>query len=212
VLHVAAGLGPALFLAIATVEGFVRDGYDPVAEPVSALALGPRGWIQALNFVVLTASLSSFAAVLRQTLRGGAASFVAPMVLVLMALGAAIAGAFPMDARGAPPTIGGRLHLAGGLLVFPLMPIVPLAVARRFRRDARWRSYHAYTLTTGLLILATIVCFLLWVGPPEAPRIHHGVAGLIQRIQLLPFFAWIALVTLRAYRLPAVATETAAAP
>ncbi len=33
-------------------EGAVRDGYRPLRHPVSSLALGPRGWIQAGNFAV----------------------------------------------------------------------------------------------------------------------------------------------------------------
>lgn len=202
VLHVVAGIGPLLFLAIATALGFLRAGYDPLAEPISSLALGRRGWIQELNFAVLAVSFLSLAAVLRLQLREGAAAFVAPGVLVIMAIGVAIAGAFPMDAPGAPPTTAGRLHLVGGLLVFPWMPIVPLVVARRFRRDAYWRPYHAYTLATGLLCLATIAFFLLFVGPPEAPRVYSGVRGLVQRLQLVPFFAWIALVTRRAHGAP----------
>jgi len=34
------------------VEGAARDGYRPLRHPVSPLALGPRGWIQAANFAV----------------------------------------------------------------------------------------------------------------------------------------------------------------
>jgi hypothetical protein len=147
-------------------------------------------------------SFLSFAVVLRSHLREGAAAVVAPGVLVIMAFGVALAGAFPMDAPGAPVTMAGRLHLLGGLLVFPWMPIVPLVVVRRFSRDAYWRPYHIPTLVTGLVCLATIGFFLLFVGPPEAPRIHSGVRGLVQRAQLVPFFAWIALVTLRAHRAP----------
>jgi len=79
------------------------------------------------------------------------------------------------------------------------MPIVPLVVARRFRRDAHWRPYHAYTLATGLLCLATIVFFLLFVGPPGTPRVYSAVGGLVQRLQLAPFFARTALVSRRAY-------------
>jgi hypothetical protein len=40
--------GP-LFVAIFTVEGAKREGYDPVRETVSALALGKRGWTQRIT-------------------------------------------------------------------------------------------------------------------------------------------------------------------
>jgi hypothetical protein len=194
IFHGVAGIGPLLFFAIATAEGFLRAGYDPIAQPISALALGPRGWIQEVNFALLAASLFSFAAVLRTELRPGKASVVGPGVFVIMTIGIVMAGIFTMDAPGAAPTLAGQLHIVGGFLFFPWMPVVLLLVARRFRRDARWRSHFTYTLVTGLVCLATITFFLIFVGPPPAPRPLSALAGLVQRLQLLPFFTWMTIV------------------
>jgi hypothetical protein len=200
ILHGVAGIGPLLFFAIATAEGFLRAGYDPIAQPISALALGPRGWIQEVNFALLAASLFSFATVLRTALRPGRASVAGPGVFVLMTIGIAMAGMFTMDAPGATPTFAGQLHMVGGFLFFPWMPLVLLLVARRCRRDARWRPYFTYTLATGLACLAIIIFFLLLVGPPPWPRPLSALAGLVQRLQLLPFFTWMAIVAHVAYR------------
>jgi hypothetical protein len=195
VLAGVAAVGPLLFFAIATIEGFVRAEYDAIAQPISALALGPRGWVQEVNFAVLAVSFGACAAVLREQLRDGTAAVAGPAIFALMTIGVTLAGLFPMDAVGTGPTLAGRLHTAGGFLVFPWMPVVLLALAWRFRRDARWRPYFAYTLGTGLLSLATIGLFLAFVGPPgSSPRVLSGLAGLVQRLQLVPFFAWIAVV------------------
>ena len=202
VLHVMAGAGPLLFLTVATGLGFFRAGYDPIAQPISALGVGPQGWMQGLNFALLTVSLLSFAAVLKKQLAHGVSSIAGPGIILVMALGVALAGIFPMDAPGAQPTLVGRLHTLGGFLVFPWMPMAVLLVARRFRRDARWRSHFAFTLAIGLFCLAVIVFFLAFAGPPGTPpRFATPFAGLIQRIQLLPFFIWIALISREAYRL-----------
>jgi hypothetical protein len=203
-----ASVGPLLFFAVATLEGFLRAGYDPIAQPISALALGPRGWIQEANFVLLAASFFSFAVVLRTEFRKGAASIAAPGVFVLMTTGVSLALVFPMDALGATPTLVGRLHTAGGFLVFPWMPVASFLVARRFRHDPRWQPYFAYTLTTGLFCLATIIFFLLFVGPPPAPRPLAGLLGLVQRVQILPFFTWISIIAHRTYREPTIASAT----
>ena len=197
--HWIAGVGPLLFFAVATAEGFLRGGYDPIAEPISALALGPRGWIQELNFALLAASFVSFAFVLRAEFRQGAASIAGPAVLLLMTVGVGLAAAFPMDATGAAPTLVGRLHVVGGFLVFPWMPVVLLIAAARFRRDASWRPYFGYTLATALLSAATITFFLLFVGPAGVPRPLSEFTGLVQRVQIVPFFVWIAIVAHRAY-------------
>src|SRR5688500_12675886 len=34
VTHVVAGVGPLLFFGVATAEGFLRAGYDPIALPI----------------------------------------------------------------------------------------------------------------------------------------------------------------------------------
>jgi Protein of unknown function (DUF998) len=200
IIHAVAGIGPLLFLAIATIEGFLRAGYDPIAQPISALAIGPRGFIQEVNFALLAASLFSFAAVLRNALRPGPASVAAPGVFAVMTIGIVMAGIFTMDAQGAAPTLVGQLHTMGGFLFFPWMPVVLLLVARRFRRDARWRPYFTYTLVTGLACLAIITFFLIFVGPPPAPRPLSALGGLVQRLQLLPFFTWMAIIAHVAYR------------
>jgi hypothetical protein len=57
--------GPA-FVAVFLAEGAARDGYRPLRHPVSSLALGPRGWIQAGNIITGFAWLSArFARALR---------------------------------------------------------------------------------------------------------------------------------------------------
>lgn len=201
VFHGFAGVGPLLFFAIATVEGTLRSGYDPIRQPISALALGPRGWVQELNFALLAASFFAFAWVARTQLQRGAASVAAPAVFVVMTIGVALAGAFPMDATGAPPTLAGRLHELAGFLVFPWMPVALLLLARQFRRDADWQPYFKYTLATGLFCLVTIVFFLIFVGPPSSsPRVASELRGLVQRFMLIPFFTWMALVARRSYR------------
>jgi hypothetical protein len=191
-LQSASVLGPLLFFTIASLEGALRAGYDPIAQPISALALGPRGWIQQVNFAVLAISLLSFALTLRAPLRDGPAAFAGPALFGQMAIAATLA-LFRMDPPGVPATLAGNLHTLGGFLFFPWMPVVFLLVARRFRRDARFRAYFSYTVATGLFCLATMIFFFVFVGVPGVSRLS-AYAGLVQRVQLLPFLVWIALI------------------
>lgn len=200
VLYAIAGVGPLIFLAVASAEGLLRSDYDPMAEPISALAVGPRGWVQEVNFVLLAVAFLAFAIVLRNAFRGGKASLAAPALFTVMTLGVVVAAAFPMDAPHVSPTDVGRLHDVGGFLVFPVLPIVVLLVARRFRHDPVFHPYFKYTLATGFFCLALVIFFLLFVGPPTAPpRLASEFRGLVQRILLVPFFTWMALVARRAY-------------
>ena len=56
-------LGPALFTSVFLVlEAVLGDGYDRMAEIVSALEATSYGWIQQLNFVVFGILTLAFAA------------------------------------------------------------------------------------------------------------------------------------------------------
>ena len=178
---------------MASIEGLVRAGYHPIAQPISALALGPRGWIQQANFALLALSLAAFGVTLRRRLRDGVASFAGPAIFGLMTIGITLAGTFTMDPPGAPQTAAGRLHTLGGFLFFPWMPVVLLLVARRFRHDDRFRPYFKYTLATALFCLATMIYFFAFVGVPGVSSRLSELAGLVQRLQLLPFLTWMAV-------------------
>jgi hypothetical protein len=44
-------VGPILFTVVFLAqEALRRDEFSPVAEPISALEVGPIGWVQQLNY------------------------------------------------------------------------------------------------------------------------------------------------------------------
>jgi len=49
-------LGPALFVGVFTLEGWLRPGYAPKAMYISALSLGPRGRQRPCWFLPLSRS------------------------------------------------------------------------------------------------------------------------------------------------------------
>ena len=52
-LLLAAGTaGGLVFTGVYLAEGAARAGYRALAQPISALSLGPGGWVQQLNFIV----------------------------------------------------------------------------------------------------------------------------------------------------------------
>jgi hypothetical membrane protein len=61
-------IGPALFVSVFTIEGWLRPGYELLKMYISALSLGSRGWIQMANFIILGVLLFVFT-------RGVAAEF-----------------------------------------------------------------------------------------------------------------------------------------
>src|SRR5258706_15500016 len=72
--------GP-VFVGVFLLEGEVRDGYRPLRHPVSSLALGPRGWIQAGNFAVAGSFFLAGAAGLARAGDAVASSRAAPALI-----------------------------------------------------------------------------------------------------------------------------------
>src|SRR5215831_16449469 len=64
--------GAVLFTLIYLIEGVTRPGYSAWQQPVSALSLGPGGWIQRVNFVVYGVCTLCLAGAWRKILKGGA--------------------------------------------------------------------------------------------------------------------------------------------
>lgn len=84
--------GPA-FAAVFLAEGAIRDSYQPLRHPVSSLALGSRGWIQAANFAVTGTLVLAAAAGLARAGDPAAGRRAAPILI----------GAAPWRGSRCPP-------------------------------------------------------------------------------------------------------------
>ena len=177
-------LGPVLFAVAFLAQDAARPGgYDPVAEPVSALAAGPTWWIQQLNFVVFGVLTLVFAAGLHVGMDRTRTGWLGPALLSVSGIGLLLGAAFPLarDASGAVYDPGG--HFVAGLLFFPTSALALVALSPRLRRDPRWRSLATYTLAAGTIALASVVFMVALVMPEDAPL--HAWAGLAQRALVL---------------------------
>jgi Protein of unknown function (DUF998) len=138
--------GP-VFATAFLLQGAVRDGCRPPRHPVSSLALGPRGWIQAANFAV-TGTL--FLAGATGLSRVGDPATISPAVPALIgAAGAGLIGAavFPTDpVSGYPPgtldalpspSRAGAAHNLAAIPVFLGLPAAALAIGWRSWRSGR---------------------------------------------------------------------------
>lgn len=188
-------VGPTLFVAVFTVEGWLRPGYDPRRMFISALALGPRGWIQIVNFLVLGAMLFAFARGVAAAFREGKASRAGHVLLTIIAVALFASGPFVMDPMGTAlgqMTAHGILHGVLGAVVFSLAPVTCFVFWRRFRADDSFRSLSAWTLIAAVVI--TVAVALLRVATPRTPAPENaltGWAGAIQRLALVTFLAWV---------------------
>jgi hypothetical protein len=183
-LLLAGAAGAVLFVVVFLVEGALRPGYDAARQPVSALALGPRGWIQTTNFVVAGALIGAGALGVHRATGAtwGAAALGA------FAAGLVASGLFPMDRPGAVTTRG-ALHEAAGMVVFSALPAAAILLGGR--------------LGGGLGFASPVVasaCIALFVTFGLAYDRGSDGAGLIQRTLIVVGWGWIATVALHLAR------------
>ncbi len=181
--------GP-VFVTAFLVQGAVREGY-----PVSSLALGPGGWIQAANFAVTGTLFLAGAAGLSRAGDPVTGSRGAPALIGAAGAGLIGAAVFTTDsASGYPPgtpdalprpSRTGTAHNLAAIPVFLGLPAAALATSWRSWRSGR-RGFGLYSLSTAITMLATTA--LAGAGFGQSPRLTR-LGGLFQRIAIITGFA-----------------------
>ena len=186
--------GSTIFVSVFTIEGLLRPGYDAASMYISALSIGPRGWIQITNFIVVGVLIVLFA-------NGVAAEFgktagAGVTLLTLIGLSLTASGPFVMDSTTdafLEMSTHSRLHYLFGAIVFSLAPASLFVFAARFRRVPAWRALRWWTLAAGIVMVVGIG-FLKIAALPS--NVFHPWLGLIQRATIVPFFIWVFIVGL----------------
>jgi hypothetical protein len=187
-------IGPALFVAVFLLEGWLRPGYNPMAEYVSALSLGGRGWVQIVNFLIFGALLFGFTRAVAVEFPNGKASRWGLILLTTISICYFFSGPFVMDPASTPQaemTPHGMVHGILGAIAFVLMPITIFVFLRRFRSDSKWRFLWGWTLGLGIICAAVDLYFSIISKIPILMTAQSPWIGLIQRGVILPFMIWV---------------------
>jgi hypothetical protein len=193
-------VGSVVFVAVFALEGWLRPGYDLLRMFVSELSLGPRGWIQIANFIVLGVLFLLFARGVAAEFREGKASRAGPILLAVIGFSLLVSGPFVMDPATTPReqwSWHGTLHQLFGALVFSLSPVSCFVFWRRFRDDPKWRSLQWWTLAAGVVVVTSVVLMKVGQTPPNA---LSAWVGLIQRTALVTYLSWVFTFALALHR------------
>jgi hypothetical protein len=195
--------GP-VFVAVFLAEGGVRDGYRPLRHPVSSLALGSRGWIQAGNFAVAGTLMLAGAAGLARAGDPATGSRAAPALIGAAGAGLICSAVFTTDpVSGYPPgtpdaltrpSRNGAAHNLAAVPVFAGLPAAALVCGWRSWRAGQ-RGFALYGAGTAVTMLATMA--LAGAGFGQSPRLVN-LGGLFQRASIITGFGWLTARSARA--------------
>lgn len=195
-------------MATAAIEGSLRTDYSAARHPVSSLAIGPRGWVQAANFWTTGTLCSAFAVGLsRARARApGEQPPLGPALIGLVSGGLLTCGLFRADPvngypPGTPPAPSvlsrpGRVHLAASGVVMVGVPTTAALYARAAaaRGDRRWSWFSS--VTTGLTSSGFV---LACAGFGQVGRLP-AAAGAFQRVGVGAGFVWLGILAVRVLR------------
>jgi uncharacterized protein DUF998 len=200
--------GP-VFAAVFLLEGAVRDDYRPLRHPVSSLALGPRGWIQAGNFAVAGMLVLAGAAGVARAGDRAASRRAAPALIGAAGAGLIGSAVFTTDpVSGYPPgtpdaltqpSRAGTAHNLAAVPVFICLPAAALACAWRSWRAGQ-RRFGLYSTGTAVTMLSAMA--LAGAGFGQSPRLVN-LGGLFQRASIITGFAWLTALSAHVLRSPA---------
>jgi hypothetical protein len=191
--------GP-LYLAVATAQIVLRDGFDIRRHAVSLLSNGDLGWIQIASFVVAGALVVAGSRGLARALRGGRGATWGPRLLGIYGVGLIASGVFVADPadgfpRGTPPGVpeqisaSGALHFVAGGVAFAALIAACLVFARRFA-DAGERGWSRWSAVTGVWFA---VCFMAVAAVPGVVAVN-----LLFTAAVVASWVWLTALAARA--------------
>lgn len=196
-------VGVLYFFAAVSAEEALRPMYDPVQRTISELAVGRYSFLQISAFIALGLSLLALPAGLWRRMR---ATLVSRLGLCLIALGGVasfVAAAFPTDLRNAAvATVSGQIHATSAGAGYACLITAMLLLSLHFRGELHWRPIH---LPAFVLTLAGIAALLSLAAVGQS-----DIAGLVQRLMVVPLLSWVMLTGIQAMRISAATRREAA--
>jgi uncharacterized protein DUF998 len=179
--------GAVLFTTIYLIEGAVRPGYNAWQQAISALSLGPGGWVQQANFIVFGICTLWMAFAWQKVLKGSVYGVVYPIIRGIEGMALLLVGFFSQDPTPGyplgtvlpPPTLHGEIHIIGAYVITGMMACGLFVIAWRFARDPHWRGWVTFSVVSGLLVFV----FMAFFGASQnAHSAFAGYGGLFERL------------------------------
>ena len=162
-------VGTVLFPIIYLIEGVARPGFDAWQQTISALSLGPGGWIQQLNFALCGVSVLWLAYVWRRILAGGVCATWYPIIRGIEGLGLIAIAIFTQD----------PLHTAILIVIVNAMCFGLFVIARRFWKNPDFRGWTTFSVICGLWPMVVMPIYGVALNTHS---MLNGYAGLFERL------------------------------
>ena len=198
--------GILLYLVLDAVAQSLPPHYSAISDAESDLAVGPYGYVMAVNFInrgvlslcflfalLLTANSSDMMS--RVFRRGG-------WLFGVWSVGALLLAAFPTDVPATPVSWHGAIHLVVAILAFVggAFGAFYLSMGMTGNRPLA----RAKGVAVPLSYLAVVLLAVEIIGGVALPGLAHHYGGVIERLFLASVLVWIGGVSLVMLMKPAI--------
>jgi hypothetical membrane protein len=197
---------PVLFVLLFTLAGALQPRYSAADEAISYLDLGPTGWLQRANFLLLGIALLGFLwaylPVMTPRFGTGWRSLI-QILLSLSNLGWIMAGLFVPNPYLAPqvewPAI---LHQIAVIVVFLPFAIACVVQGIAAFRTPGWRGYGVYSCVLALpLFVFPFGTIAYLINQNVVGNVNSPGSGTMDRVALIVGpLAWYAITAILALR------------
>ena len=189
-------VGILLYIILDVVVQSLPPHYSPISQAESDLAVGPYGYLMAVNFVNRGVLSGVFVYALTRTFRATGevetaysnGKFVTgTRLLWVWAVGSFLLAFFPTDVPATPVSWHGALHLLFAFLAFIGGAFGTALLSTQFRLNRALRGISGALMAIGVL---AVIFFLILV-----PTLSSSIGGLTERLFLGSVLLWIAVVS-----------------
>jgi hypothetical protein len=172
------------FLVVITdiIGAIVVDGYNPISQTISSLAITEKAWIQDVGLNCFAASFAACAIGLYYLRLEGWKWKSGTFMLMLLAVDILVISEY--DRYADQDSFGATVHLFCVIVLGILFTLAPIALATGFRRI----SYHLYRYSLGTAVAWAITSPIFFFIP-------NSWDGAYERFIALIMVAWISMIS-----------------
>jgi len=196
VLAVAGIAGPVLFWALLLLAQSLYPGYNPRKDSVSRLIFGPFGWLQTMNFCLLTVFTSAFGAAVYLYIAKSLSGRLASLLIILTGLAQLLSAVFRVDVNPyGPKSLAYIVHNAVFIVSAGSFPFGAALLVPSLLSDERWRPFACVTVGAAAVVLTLELVWL--VARSLRPRLVDPWFGVYERVLLSIPLAWMVAISVR---------------
>ncbi len=191
------------FFLTVLLLGLFQPGYDHLTDTISMLVLGKYGFIQTINFIVISLSFLCIGYGLGKNIYNKTNNRILH-IFAFFAAGGVTLSLIPTDRVYSTSVFNyhllssvGKAHYLIVLGLLFITPILFLSLAKEFKKSEQWKSLIPITIS---MLIFNFIVGIAWFYMSDT-NYFFVFKGLVQKVMAMNVLLWLVLVGTRLWLL-----------